>query len=181
MPLFTGVVPPVVTPLTPSFEVDYSSFTRVIDHLLAGGVHGLFLLGSTSEVVFHDEDTRQRIIEHAIKQVNGKVPVFVGAIDPATDRMIRHAGVAAAAGAAAVVVTAPFYTRTSQPEIADHFRYMREAIDIPVIAYDIPVCVHTKQARHHSHAGPRGHHCRPQGFERRRWQFPLCAVRHRRY
>jgi 4-hydroxy-tetrahydrodipicolinate synthase len=147
MPLFTGVVPPVVTPLTSSFEVDYPSFTRVIDHLLDGGVHGLFLLGSTSEVVFHDQAARARIIEHAIRRVNGRVPVFVGVIDPTTDRVIGHARVAQAAGADAVVVTAPFYTRTNQPEIIDHFRYIREALDVPVIAYDIPVCVGLKLER----------------------------------
>ncbi|KKB11332.1 glucose dehydrogenase [Devosia geojensis] len=147
MPLFTGVVPPVVTPLTASFEVDYPSFTRVIDHLLDGGVHGLFVLGSTSEVVFHDQAARRRIVEHAISQVNGRVPVFVGVIDPTTDRVIGHAKAAQAAGADAVVVTAPFYTRTSQPEIVDHFRYIREALDVPVVAYDIPVCVGTKLER----------------------------------
>jgi 4-hydroxy-tetrahydrodipicolinate synthase len=147
MPLFTGVVPPVVTPLNAAFEVDYASFTRVIDHLLDAGVHGLFVLGSTSEVVFHDEATRIRIIEHAVKQTGGRVPIFAGVIDPATDRVIGHARAAQAAGADAVVVTAPFYTRTSQPEIIDHFRYVREALDIPVIAYDIPVCVGTKLER----------------------------------
>ena len=147
MPLFHGVVPPVVTPLTESHEVDYGSFTRVLDHLLDGGVHGLFVLGSTSEVVFHDEATRSRIIDHAVKHVAGRVPIFVGVIDPATERVIAHAKVAQSAGVDAVVVTSPFYARTSQPEIIDHFRYVREAIDLPVIAYDIPVCVGYKLER----------------------------------
>lgn len=147
MPLFQGVVPPVVTPLNENFEVDYASFTRVIDHLLEGGVHGLFVLGSTSEVVFHDEATRVKIIEHAVKQVNGRVPVLAGTIDPATDRVIKHARAAQAAGVQGVVVTAPFYTRTNQAETIDHFRYIREALDVPVIAYDIPVCVHIKLER----------------------------------
>lgn len=147
MPLFQGVVPPVVTPLTDRFEVDYASLSRVIDHLLDAGVHGLFVLGSTSEVVFHGEATRVKIIEHAMRQSAGRVPVFVGAIDPATERVIAHARTAQAAGVDAVVVTAPFYARTSQPEIIDHFRYVCDALDVPVIAYDIPVCVGTKLER----------------------------------
>ncbi|TSD90486.1 dihydrodipicolinate synthase family protein [Mycobacterium sp. KBS0706] len=146
-PTFQGVVPPVVTPLTADFQVDYPSFTRVLEHLIDGGVHGLFVLGSTSEVVFHDEATRRKILEHAIKVANGRVPVLAGVIDPTTDRVIGHARVAQSVGVAAVVVTAPFYARTSQPEIVDHFRYIREAIDVPVIAYDIPVCVHVKLDR----------------------------------
>ncbi|MDG4882045.1 dihydrodipicolinate synthase family protein [Mesorhizobium sp. WSM4884] len=147
MPLFTGVVPPVVTPLNPDFSVDFRSFTRVLENLLNGGVHGLFVLGSTSEVVFHDETARQAIVEHAVKVNNGRVPLFVGVIDPTTDRVIKHSRIAKAAGADAIVVTAPFYTRTSQPEIIDHFRYIRDAVDIPIIAYDIPVCVHVKLER----------------------------------
>jgi 4-hydroxy-tetrahydrodipicolinate synthase len=147
MPLYQGVVPPVVTPLTENFEVDYPSLTRTIDHLIEGGVHGLFVLGSTSEVVFHDAETRRKIIEHAVKQVNGRLPVFAGVIDPATDRVIQHARIAQSAGAQAVVVTAPFYARTNQSETIDHFRYVREALNIPVIAYDIPVCVNLKLDR----------------------------------
>jgi 4-hydroxy-tetrahydrodipicolinate synthase len=146
-PKFQGVVPPVVTPLTDQREVDYQSLGRVIEHLIDAGVNGLFLLGSTSEVVFHDGHTRRRIVDFALEVCNGRVPVFVGAIDPTTDRVIAHAKSAEKAGADAVVATAPFYARTSQPEIGDHFRYLREAIDIPVIAYDIPVCVHVKLDR----------------------------------
>jgi 4-hydroxy-tetrahydrodipicolinate synthase len=147
MPKFTGVVPPVVTPLTENFEVDYPSFTRVIENLIDGGVHGLFVLGSTSEVVFHDTAARTKIIEHAVKVNNGRLPIFVGVIDPTTDRVIAHSHVAKAAGADALVVTAPFYARTNQAETIDHFRYIRDAVDLPLVAYDIPVCVHIKLER----------------------------------
>jgi len=147
MPKFTGVVPPVVTPLTETFEVDYPSFTRVIENLIDGGVHGLFVLGSTSEVVFHAAAERTKIIEHAVKVNNGRLPIFVGVIDPTTDRVIEHARIAKAAGADALVVTAPFYARTNQAETIDHFRYIRDAFDVPLVAYDIPVCVHLKLER----------------------------------
>ncbi|GLQ53124.1 dihydrodipicolinate synthase family protein [Devosia nitrariae] len=147
MPLFEGVVPPVVTPLTTAHEVDFDSFDRVVEFLLDAGVHGLFVLGSTSEVVFHNDRTRVELIERALKRAGGRVPVFAGVIDPATDRVIAHARAAQSAGVDAVVVTAPFYARTSQPEIIDHFRYVREALEVPVVAYDIPVCVHSKLER----------------------------------
>ncbi|ENQ68448.1 hypothetical protein C048_02491 [Brucella melitensis UK19/04] len=147
MSKFFGVVPPVVTPLNDDHSVDYDSYTRVLEHLIEGGCHGLFALGSTSEVVFYDEADRRRILEHTVKVANGRVPVIAGVIDPATDRVIAHAKAAKDVGADAVVVTAPFYTITSQPEIIDHFRMVRDAVDIPLIAYDIPVCVHAKLTR----------------------------------
>lgn len=147
MSKFKGVVPPVVTPLNADFTVDYPSYTRVLENLIDAGCHGLFVLGSTSEVVFHDAKTRQEIIEHSAKVINGRVPLIVGVIDATTDLVINHARIAKAAGADAVVVTAPYYTVTSQPEILDHFRFIRDAVDVPLIAYDIPVCVHVKLQR----------------------------------
>ncbi|WP_313605872.1 dihydrodipicolinate synthase family protein [Rhizobium sp.] len=147
MSKFKGVVPPVVTPLNADFTVDYPSYTRVLENLIDAGCHGLFVLGSTSEVVFHDAKTRQQIIEHSAKVINGRVPLIVGVIDATTDLVVNHARIAKAAGADAVVVTAPYYTVTSQPEILDHFRFIRDAVDVPLIAYDIPVCVHVKLQR----------------------------------
>ncbi|WP_064693782.1 dihydrodipicolinate synthase family protein [Rhizobium aegyptiacum] len=147
MSKFKGVVPPVITPLNKDYTVDYPSYTRVLENLIEAGCHGLFVLGSTSEVIFHDERTRQQIIEHSAKVINGRVPLIAGIIDPTTDRVINHARTAKSAGADAVVVTAPFYTVTSQAEIIDHFRYIRDAVDVPLIAYDIPVCVHVKLQR----------------------------------
>ncbi|MDF0695341.1 dihydrodipicolinate synthase family protein [Rhizobium sp. MC63] len=147
MSKFKGVVPPVITPLNEDYSVDYPSYTRVLENLIEAGCHGVFVLGSTSEVIFHDEQTRREIIEHSAKVINGRVPLIVGVIDPTTDRVINHARIAKSAGADAVVVTAPFYTVTSQAETIDHFRYIRDAVDVPLIAYDIPVCVHVKLQR----------------------------------
>lgn len=147
MPRFHGVIPPVVTPLHPDQNVDWPSYDRVLDHLIAGGCHGLFVLGSTSEVVFHDEKTRRAILDRSVKASNGRLPVIAGVIDPATTRVIGHAREAKAAGCDAIVVTAPFYTISSQAETLDHFRRIRDAVDLPILAYDIPVCVHMKLAR----------------------------------
>jgi len=72
MTKFKGVIPPVVTPLNADFTVDYPSYTRVLEHLIEGGCHGVFVLGSTSEVIFHDDKTRREIIEHSAKVVNGR-------------------------------------------------------------------------------------------------------------
>ncbi len=144
---FHGVIPPVVVPLAADYSVDWASYTKVLEHLIGGGVHGLFVLGSTSEVVFHDEATRRRIVAHSVQVAAGRVPVLAGVIDPATDRVIGHAKAAKAEGADALVVTAPFYTRTSAAETEDHFRYVADAVDLPVVAYDIPVCVHSKLDR----------------------------------
>ncbi|MFD5816183.1 dihydrodipicolinate synthase family protein [Streptomyces sp. NPDC127038] len=140
----TGVVPPVCTPLTPDREVDVPSLTRLIDHLTDAGVHGLFVLGSTSEVAYLTDAQRALVVETAVAHVGGRLPVLAGAIDMTTPRVLDHARTARAAGADAVVITAPFYTRTHPAEIARHFRLVAARAGLPVFAYDLPASVHSK-------------------------------------
>lgn len=140
----TGVVPPVCTPLTPEREVDVRSLLRLVDHLVAGGVHGLFVLGSTSEAAYLTDRQRALVVETVAGHLGGRLPLLAGAIDMTTPRVLDHVRAVAAAGAEAVVVTAPFYTRTHPAEIARHYRLVAAASPVPVLAYDIPVAVHTK-------------------------------------
>lgn len=140
----SGVVPPVATPLDANGALDEASLTRLVEHLIGGGMHALFLLGSTSEVAFLGDAARARLLDAATAAIGGRVPVLVGAIDPATERVIAHGLAAKARGADAIVVTAPFYTRTSQAETAAHFRAVHKAVGLPIFAYDIPVAVHSK-------------------------------------
>jgi 4-hydroxy-tetrahydrodipicolinate synthase len=140
----TGVIPPVSTPLTPELEVDTASLTRLVDHLLAGGVDALFVLGSTSEVAYLPDADRKVVLDTVIGHVAGEVPVLAGVIDTTTPRVLDHARVAAEAGADALVATAPFYTRTHPTEISRHFRSIAEQGGRPLYAYDIPSAVHTK-------------------------------------
>lgn len=142
-----GIVPPVVTPYNTDGSIDTASLRRVIRHLLGGGVHGLFMLGTTSECVFLDARQRATVLETALDEVRGRVPVVAGVLDATTDHCIAHARQARSLGAQGLVLTAPYYTRTSQGETLDHFAYVRDAVDLPVIAYDIPVCVHVKLER----------------------------------
>ncbi|MEU6574070.1 dihydrodipicolinate synthase family protein [Streptomyces sp. NPDC046805] len=140
----TGVVPPVCTPLTPDREVDVPSLLRLVGHLVEAGVHGLFLLGSTSEAAFLTDLQRRLVVETVVSHLGGQLPVLAGAIDMTTPRVLDHVREVTAAGAQAVVVTAPFYTRTHPAETARHFRRVAAASPVPVLAYDIPAAVHSK-------------------------------------
>jgi 4-hydroxy-tetrahydrodipicolinate synthase len=139
-----GVVPPLCTPLTPSGDIDTTSLCSLVEHLLAHGVHGLFVLGSTGEAALLTDVQRRVVVETAVRAAGGRVPVLAGVIDTATARVADHARAAAEAGADALVATAPFYTRTHPVEIGEHFRRIKAAVDLPLFAYDIPASVHTK-------------------------------------
>lgn len=142
-----GIVPPVVTPLTEDYQVDEKSLRKVIRHLIDGGVHGLFLLGSTSECVFLNAKQRAEVISVALDEAAGKVPSVCGTMDPTTDRVIENAKQAKALGVDGLVVTSQFYTRSSQNETIDHFSMIQDAVNLPILAYDIPVCTNLKLSR----------------------------------
>ncbi|MBV7363333.1 dihydrodipicolinate synthase family protein [Actinomycetaceae bacterium TAE3-ERU4] len=141
---FHGVIPPVVTPLTENGELDVPSLERSLNRMIAAGIDGAFILGSSGEVVFSTDERRREIIKESIRIIDGRVPVLVGCIDTQTNRVIEHARVAAELGADAIVVTAPFYALSGIEEVERHFRLVHEAVDLPMFAYDIPVCVHKK-------------------------------------
>ncbi|MEU5414688.1 dihydrodipicolinate synthase family protein [Streptomyces clavifer] len=141
---YSGVIPPVVTPLTADGELDRPSLERVVGHLLDGGVSGLFALGSSGETAYLTPGQQDEVIKVITAASGGQVPVLVGAIETTTNRAIERGRAAAALGADAVVVTAPFYTRTHATEIDRHFRDIADAVELPLLAYDVPVCVHSK-------------------------------------
>ena len=139
-----GIVPPLVTPLDEQGEVDVAALSRLTEHLIAGGAHGLFVLGSTGEVAYLDDGQRRRAIEAVAGVAAGKVPVLAGVIDLTSSRVVRQVAAAVAAGADGVVATAPLYAINDAGEVEDHFRRIAEASSVPVYAYDIPVRVHRK-------------------------------------
>lgn len=144
---FVGIVPPVCTPFTEDDAVDVPSLQRLLSIMLEAGVHGIFALGSTSETAMLSDAQRQQVIEVTVGTVGGAVPVIAGVIDTSTASVLDHAKKAQAAGVDGLVVTCPFYARPGANEIIEHFRLVRAAIDLPIVAYDIPYAVTTKLPR----------------------------------
>jgi 4-hydroxy-tetrahydrodipicolinate synthase len=142
----SGVVPPLLTPLTADGDLDVASLEALIAHLIEGGVDGIFALGSSGEIAYLDDARRSEVLEVVTGAVAGQVPVIAGVIDTQTHRVIQHVRAAERFDLAGYVVTAPFYAITGPEEIDTHFRTVAAAADAPIWAYDIPVCVHTKLA-----------------------------------
>ncbi len=139
-----GVIPPVLTPLTPDRTLDLASLERLCGLHLEAGAAALFVGGSTGETAYLTDEQRAHVLRAVIGTAAGQVPVVAGVIDMTTSRVIQHARTAEKAGAAGVVATAPFYAPTHPAEMAVHFRQLAAAVDLPVLAYDIPMAVHVK-------------------------------------
>src|SRR5437899_7918271 len=106
-PPLTGIVPPMITPLRARDELDVPGLERLIERILAGGVSGLFILGTTGEGPSLSYVLRRELIERTCRLVHGRVPVLVGITDTAFAESISLARNAASAGAEAVVVAPP--------------------------------------------------------------------------
>lgn len=143
-PRLTGVVPPVVTPLTDSGDLDVASLERILARMLEAGVDGVFALGSTSEVAFFDDAMRDRVLAAVTGIVAGQVPVLAGAIETQTARVLDRVRDASKHRVDGFVVTAPFYAITGPEETGRHYRLIGAQAPAPVWAYDIPVSVHSK-------------------------------------
>ncbi|MFE6968832.1 dihydrodipicolinate synthase family protein [Isoptericola sp. NPDC057653] len=141
---FHGIVPPVLTPLTAEGEVDVASLERLTRHLVDSGVHGVFVLGSTGEVAYLTDAQRDLVVRTVVGAVDGRVPVLAGAIDLTTERVVAQARRLVEAGADAVVATAPVYALNDEAEIEASLRRIAASVDVPLLAYDIPVRVHVK-------------------------------------
>ena len=141
---FKGVIPPVVMPLDEDRELDLEALERSVNRMIDAGVDGLFFLGSSGEVAFLPDDVRDDVLKAAVGIVAGRVPVMAGVIDTETLRVIEQAKRAEQFGVDAIVATAPFYALGGPREVERHFRVIREHTALPLFAYDLPVCVHTK-------------------------------------
>jgi len=137
-PWIQGIVPPLVTPLLDSDTLDAAGLERLVAHVLAGGVHGLFLLGTTGEGPALSGRLQRELIEHSVAVVAGRVPVLVGITDASPAESIDLARFAAAAGADAVVAAPPFYFPAGQEPLIRWALDLADRSPLPLLLYNMP-------------------------------------------
>jgi 4-hydroxy-tetrahydrodipicolinate synthase len=133
-----GVIPPLITPVDSKERVDQKGLRRLIEHVLSGGVHGVFVLGSTGEFYGLDFEEKRQAVEITVDQVKGRVPVYVGASDITTRECIRLSKLAEELKAQAVTVLTPMFISPSEEELYRHFRTIAESTSLPVLIYNNP-------------------------------------------
>ncbi|MFB3827893.1 MAG: dihydrodipicolinate synthase family protein [Bryobacteraceae bacterium] len=138
MQRLNGVIVPMVSPLTAEGEIDEESTARLVEHLLAGGVSGVFALGSSGECVALAWPKQLRLLRAVVKCVRGRVPVCAGLCSNSLEETFERAGAIAEAGADFAVVLTPYYFRTSQREMVRFFGAVADRSPLPVVAYNIP-------------------------------------------
>ena len=139
-----GIIPPMVTPLEDRDTIDVFGLERLIEHILSGGVAGLFILGTSGEAPGLSYRLRREVIERTCRQVAGRVPVLVGVTDTSFSESIDLARYAESEGASAVVLSAPYYFPAGQRELLNYVRNIAAELPLPLYLYNMPS--HTKMA-----------------------------------
>jgi 4-hydroxy-tetrahydrodipicolinate synthase len=134
----TGIIPPMITPLRGRDELDVAGLERLIEHIVAGGVSGLFILGTTGEGPGLSYRLRRELIQHTCKHVNRRVPILVGITDTSFVESVNVARSAAEAGADAVVVAPPYYLPEAQPELQEYLHHLIPELPLPLYLYNMP-------------------------------------------
>ncbi|WP_298744296.1 4-hydroxy-tetrahydrodipicolinate synthase [uncultured Brevundimonas sp.] len=136
-PLFKGVITALITPLRDG-KVDEAAFRTLLERQIAAGVHGVVPMGTTGESASLHLDEHKRVVELCVEVAAGRLRVIAGAGASATDKsidLVRHAKTVGADGA---LVVTPYYNRPSQAGMAAHFEAVAEAVQLPVLLYNVP-------------------------------------------
>ena len=138
MKKFTGLIPPMVTPLDEKRRLDKKGVANMVRHLVDGGVDGIFLLGTTGEGPHLSYAIRRELVKETCRLVKGRVPVLVGITETDLEDALVFAKDCKAFGAAGVVAAPPYYFKLTQAECVAWFMELADRSPLPVVVYDMP-------------------------------------------
>ena len=133
-----GIVPPLITPLSGPDTLDVAGLERLLNHVIEGGVHGAFVLGTTGEGPSLSHRLQREVVAESARAVDRRVPLLVGITDTSCEESVLLAQAAADAGADAVVIAPPYYFPAGQTELAQYVRRLIARMPLPVVLYNMP-------------------------------------------
>jgi 4-hydroxy-tetrahydrodipicolinate synthase len=135
---FQGTGTAIVTPFKKDGSLDEAALRRLVDYEIKGGVEALVPLGTTGESPSLTRGEFERVFEIVKDQAKGKVKIFGGAGSNSTQAAIDHAKVVKKMGLDAALIVGPYYNKPTQEGYFQHYRAIAEAVDIPIIVYNVP-------------------------------------------
>lgn len=133
-----GIVTATPTPVAADGSIDVSAATAVAEHVVAGNATGIAPVGGTGEATALTPEQRLRMLEITVEAVNGRIPVIPGILSPGIGEALAAARDFATAGADMLMVVTPYYARATQGGIVDYYKAISDAVDLPIMLYEIP-------------------------------------------
>ena len=136
--MIAGSMVALVTPMDAQGRLDWDSLSKLVDFHLQEGTHAIVAVGTTGESATLDYEEHIKVIEHVVKQVNGRIPVIAGTGANSTREAVELTRNAKGAGADACLLVTPYYNKPTQEGLYQHFKHVAETVDIPQILYNVP-------------------------------------------
>lgn len=134
---FRGSIPALITPFK-NGRVDEAALRKFIAWQIAEGSHGIVPVGTTGESPTLSEDEHKLVIEIAVDESKGRVPVIAGTGSNSTEEALEYTRHAKQAGADAALIVVPYYNKPTQDGLYAHFKTIAQAVDIPIFVYNVP-------------------------------------------
>ena len=166
--MIQGSLVALVTPMFEDGSVDYDALAKLIEWHIASGTDGIVSVGTTGESPTLSVEEHNAVIAFTVKTAAGRIPVIAGTGGNSTAEAIELTAAAKAAGADASLQVVPYYNKPTQEGLYRHFKTIAEAVDIPIILYNVPAAPCRLEERHRAascagagHRGSEGRHRRP--------------------
>lgn len=136
--LVQGIITPILTPMHEDESINFEELRSQVNRLIAAGVSGLFCFGTNGESYIISEEEKYEVLKEVIRETAGRVPVYAGTGCPGTKDTIRMSRKAKELGAAVLSIICPYFAAANQDEIYSHYAAVAEAVDLPIVVYNIP-------------------------------------------
>lgn len=136
--MFKGTGTALITPFNEDLTIDYKSLKLLIENQIANGVNALVILGTTGESPVIDEDERRKLVDESVSATNGRVKVIVGTGTNDTRKVVKYNKIAEQYKADGLLIVNPYYNKSTQSGLVEHYKFISERTTLPIILYNVP-------------------------------------------
>lgn len=136
--IFKGVATAIVTPFDEENKINFDTFKKLIDFQIDNGVHGIVVCGTTGEASTLSCEEKEELIKYCVKVVNKRIPVIAGVGTNNTSLVIKNEKYAEKVGVDGLLVVTPYYNKTTQNGLIEHYTVISENTNLPIILYNVP-------------------------------------------
>ncbi len=133
-----GIIPPILTPMNDDESINVAELRNQVNRMIDNGCHALFCFGTNGEGYILSGEEKKKVLETVVDECNGRVPVYAGTGCISTKETIEQSKMAMDAGADVLSLIVPSFAAASQEELYTHYKSVAEAVDMPIVLYNIP-------------------------------------------
>lgn len=136
--IFKGCATAIITPFDENDNINFDEFKKIVNFQIDNGINGIVVCGTTGEASTMTTEEKEELIKYCVKVVNGRVPVIAGVGSNNTKQVIENEKYAQKVGANGLLIVTPYYNKTTQEGLVEHYKLIAENTFLPIILYNVP-------------------------------------------